>query len=364
MPELPEMTSDRGFCVIMAGGRGTRFWPLSRRLLPKQLLPLGSERTLLRDTFDRVVPLVGADRILVVTNTDQASGVARDLPELPADRIVAEPVGRNTAPCCALGVALARRLSGECPVALLPADHFIADAEAFRRQLVRAFAHASETGDAVTFGITPTHAATGYGYIERSEADPEAEIGDGVRFVEKPDLDRAAAYLASGRFLWNSGIFVWRSSDFAAALAEHLPEVANAVAPAADAFGGDGFADALAAAYAVCPGVSIDVGVMEKLPRFAVVRAGFDWSDLGSWDAWGAVASDLGAGNRGRADLVAVDGADNVVHVPGKTVALLGVEGLVVVDTPDALLICRAEEAQRVRDIIAELEKRGREDLL
>lgn len=357
---------DRGFCVIMAGGRGTRFWPLSRRLRPKQLLPLGSERSLLRDTFDRIEPLVGADRVLVVTSADQAEMTAADLPELPREHIIAEPTGRNTAPCSVLGVGVAERIAGPGPVALLPADHWIPDPEDFRRQLAAAFAHAAETGLPVTFGVPPTAPATGYGYLETGAADdgdPDL-IVPGVRFVEKPDLQRAREYLESGRFLWNSGIFVWRSDVFAAAAAEHVPEVAAVLAAPVSAHGGSGFEAALESAYAGCPSVSIDVGIMEKLAGFAVMRAGFRWSDLGSWDAWADVAADLGAGNRGRADLIGIDSAGNVVHAPGKTVALLGVDDLVVVDTEDALLVCRKQDAQRVREITAAVEERGRRDLL
>ena len=366
MQGKPNRMSDRGFCVIMAGGRGTRFWPLSRRLRPKQLLPLGSDRSLLRDTFDRVAPLVGADRILVVTNADQAAATAAELPELSADRIIAEPVGRNTAPCAVLGIGLAAGIGGEGPVALLPADHWIPDAEAFRRQLAAAFDHAGSTGDTVTFGIPPTGPATGYGYLEIApDSRVEMQVpGTGMRFVEKPDHDTAAGYLESGRFLWNSGIFVWHSRTFAAAAAAHLPESASRMSVPIAAHGADGFPAALAAAYADCPAVSIDVGVMEKLQSFAVLRAEFAWSDLGSWDAWAEVAPDLGSGNRGRADLIQIDSRGNVVHAPGKTVALLGVEDLVVVDTDDALLVCRTADAQRVREIIADIEKRNREDLL
>jgi len=353
----------RGFCVVMAGGRGTRFWPLSRAARPKQLLPLAGGRTLLRETCARLFPLVGPERILVVTNAAQAAASAAELPELPAGHIVAEPVGRNTAACAALGVLLAERIGGPGPVALLPADHFIPDADLLRAQLSAAFAHVAANGGAVTFGIPPTRPETGFGYIETGAGAGAGPL-PGLRFVEKPDAATAAAWLAGGRHLWNSGIFVWQSGDFIHALDAHLPGLTARLAPAVAAHGTDRFAAALAAAYADCPAVSVDVGVMEKLPAFAVFRAAFRWSDLGSWNAWGELAPELPGGNRGEATVYAVGASGNIVHAPGRTVALVGVEGLVVVETADALLVCSAEAAQRLKDVIALLESGGRGDLL
>lgn len=353
----------RGFCVVMAGGRGTRFWPLSRAARPKQLLPLAGGRTLLRETCARLFPLVGPERILVVTNAAQAAATAAELPELPAGRIVAEPVGRNTAACAALGVLLAERIAGPGPVALLPADHLIPDGDILRDQLAAAFAHATATGAAVTFGIPPTRPETGFGYIETGAGTGDGPL-PGLRFVEKPDAPTAAAWLAGGRHLWNSGIFVWESGAFVRALDAHLPGLTARLAPAVAAHGTAGFAAALAAAYADCPSVSIDVGVMEKLAGFAVVRAAFRWSDLGSWNAWGELAPELPGGNRGEAEVYAVGASGNIVHAPGRTVALVGVAGLVVVETPDALLVCRADDAQRLKEVIALLESGRRDDLL
>jgi mannose-1-phosphate guanylyltransferase len=360
-----------GFCVIMAGGRGTRFWPLSRRRHPKQLLALGSSLSLLRETYERVLPLTGPERVLVVTGADLAAAVMRELPELPVHHVVGEPVGRNTAPCAALGITLSEHLAGRGPVALLPADHHIPDADVFCRQLSAAFAHAAAEAEPVTFGIAPDRPETGYGYIETAGADGRgagSEAGGsplrGVRFVEKPDGPTAAAYLASGRHLWNSGIFVWDSRAFAAALQEHLPAVAGALAPALAAFGSERFATALGAAYGGCPAVSLDVGIMEKLPGFAVFRADFRWSDIGSWDAWAQLAPRLEGENRGRADLLAVDSRGNAVHALDKLVALVGVEDLVIVDTPDALLVCRKQDAQRIREVTDRLAVREREDLI
>lgn len=360
------MTVDqpRGFCVIMAGGRGTRFWPLSRTGRPKQLLPLVGRQSLLRETFERVAPLVGADRVLVITSGDLAAPIAAQLPELPSERIIAEPAGRNTAPCAVLGAGVAARIAAGAPLALLPADHAIPDADLFREQLATAFARAVTLRGVVTFGIPPTRPETGYGYLEIGAAVDGRDLYAGVAFVEKPDRERAGAYLAGGRHLWNSGIFVWDAGAFADATARLVPEMVACLAPAVAAHGAAGFAAALAAAYARCPAQSIDYAVMEKVPRFDVIRARFGWSDLGSWSAWGELAPELAECNRGLADLISIDSCGNVIHVREKLVALIGVEDLVVVETDDALLICRAAADQRVKEVIDRLEQDGRRDLL
>lgn len=353
-----------GICVIMAGGRGTRFWPLSRTGLPKQLLPLVGGRSLLRETYERVAPLVGPGRILVITGADLADAVRAELPELPAGHVVGEPIGRNTAPCAVLGAGLAARLDPDAPFALLPADHLIPDAEAFRTQLAVAFARAAAAPTVVTLGIVPDRPETGYGYLETRAGAATDGFRRGLAFVEKPDLATAAGYVAGGRHFWNGGIFVWNPRCFAAAAAAHLPRVAALLAPAVAAHGTDGFAAALESGYRDCPAESIDYAVMEKLEGFEVLPAAFRWSDLGSWDAWGDLAAPLEGGNRGEADLVAIDAAGNVVRAAGKLVALVGVRDLVVVDTPDALLVCRKADAQRIKEIIARLEGAGRRDLL
>lgn len=353
-----------GVCVIMAGGRGTRFWPLSRTARPKQLLPLAGEDSLLRQTFERVAPLVGAERVLVVTSGDLGEAIRVQLPELPPENVIAEPVGRNTAACAVLGVGVATRLAPGEAVALLPADHAINEPDIFRRQLGAAMAHASASGEVVTFGIPPTRPETGYGYLETAAPEPGTPFRRGLAFVEKPDVTRAEQYLRGGRHFWNSGIFVWDSAAFLAAATAHVPQVVKRLEPAVAAWRSSGFAAALAQAYDGCPAVSIDVAVMEKLGGFAVLPAGYTWSDLGSWSAWRDLAPELAAGNRGVADLVAIDSTRNVVYAPGKLVAMVGVEGLVVVDTGDVLLVCPATADQRVKDIIGRLESSGRTDVL
>jgi mannose-1-phosphate guanylyltransferase len=337
---------------------------LSRAGRPKQLLPLVDDTSLLRRTYQRVAPLVGAEGVLVITSRELAPVCREALPELLPDHVVAEPVGRNTAPCAVLGLGLARRLAPDAAVALLPADHHIPEADLFRRQLAEAFSHAASDGGVVTFGVPPSRPETGYGYLEVAEAGGDGALVQGLAFVEKPDRARAEMYLRGGRHFWNSGIFVWNPHDFAAAAASHVPALVEALQPAVDAFGTSEFAAALATAYATCPAESIDYAVMEKLPSFTVLKAEFAWSDLGSWDAWGELAPDLAGGNRGRADLLVLGARDNTIYAPDKLVALIGVEDMIVVDTGDALLVCARDQAQRLREAITELERRGRRDLL
>ncbi len=352
----------RGICVIMAGGRGTRFWPLSRTDRPKQLQALASGRSLLRDTYERVAPLVGADRVLVITSGSLAAATRAELPELPESHVITEPVGRNTAPCAVLGLGVAARVARGEPVALLPADHFIPDDDHFREQLADAFMRAAAAQTVVTIGIPPDRPETGYGYLETDEATGPTR--QGLKFVEKPDLATAEAYVRGGRHFWNSGIFVWNPTYFETMAAAHLPAVVDLMAPAVQSFGTDGFMSALATAYHDCPADSIDFAIMEKLTGFTVLPATFRWSDLGSWDAWGELAADLDGTNRGQADLLAIDSSDNVIRVDDRLVALIGVRDMIIVDTADALLVCRKADAQRIKEIINKLEERGRRDML
>ncbi len=358
----PSRSENRGICVIMAGGRGTRFWPLSRTDKPKQLQALASGRTLLRETYERVAPLVGPDRVLVITSGNLTAATRAELPELPASHVITEPVGRNTAPCAVLGLGLAGRLAPGAAVALLPADHYIPDEDRFRDQLAEAFVRAETAETVLTIGIPPTRPETGYGYLETATATGPARHG--LKFVEKPDLATAETYVRDGRHFWNSGMFIWNQAHFAAMAGAHLQTVVDLMAPAVQSFGTDGFAAALEDAYRDCPADSIDCAIMEKLSGFTVLPATFRWSDLGSWDAWGELAADLGTSNRGQADLLAIDSTDNVIRVADRMVALIGVRDMIIVDTADALLVCRKADAQRIKEIINNLEDRGRQDLL
>lgn len=349
------------YAVIMAGGAGTRFWPASRLERPKQFLPIAGAGAMIAQTFGRLEGLVPTERVLVVTSERQVELVREALPELPAKNVLAEPEGRNTAPCIALAThEIAAREPSSVQV-VLPADHVIEPAEAFRGSLAAAAAEAASGDLLVTFGIRPTHAATGYGYIERGEALAERD-GHPVflvqRFVEKPDRRTAEGFVASGRFFWNSGMFVWHTRAIQAALRRHLPELA-------EGFDRVRAGATLAAVYPQLPAVPIDVGVMERADNVRMLPIEYRWSDLGSWAALTDVLEPDGDGNWSvlgeEALLVAEDARGCVAYAQGdEVIALVGVRDLVVVRAGQATLICPRDRAQDVRLVVEHLRARGK----
>jgi mannose-1-phosphate guanylyltransferase len=338
--------------VLLAGGSGTRFWPRSRLRLPKQLLPIAARRTMLEETAARVAPLVRPARTWVVTTGPQARAV-RSL--MPAAHLLVEPTARNTAAAVALAAVCVARQSPRAAMAVLPADHAISDVGAFRRDLTLALDVAERTGALVTLGVAPTRPETGYGYIRVGAPieGEDARVAWVRSFIEKPDRARAEALIAESGTLWNAGIFAWRADAILAALREHLPALLGPI-EAAVARGGRA---ALLRAYRRVPAVSIDTGVLERARRVAVVRTRFAWSDVGSWAALEGLWRD-GRPNAVRGRTVAIDSRGCVVDSPTRLVALLGVENLVVVDTPDALLVCQKARAQDVRLMVEELRRR------
>ncbi len=348
--------SQRAFTIVMAGGSGTRFWPLSRADRPKQLLPLaGGDEPLLAATVRRAMRVCAPEDVLVVTSERLAAATRAALPMLPAENVLAEPVGRNTAPCIAWASARIARTAPDAICAVLPADHAIADEAAYEAALRRALAAAVED-PIVTVGIRPSRPETGYGYIEMGEP-----IAEGVhrarRFVEKPNRQRAEQFLAAGSFLWNSGMFFFRARAMLDAIRAHLPGLGAAVDRLLEA---DDEAAVVRDIYPTLPDVSIDHGVMEKVKDVAVVPAEFGWSDLGSFaTAWELAEKDE-QGDSAPAGAVLLEASGCFVRAPaGKIVALVGVSDLVVVDTEDALLVVPRERAQEVKNVVAALKARG-----
>ncbi len=345
--------------LVLAGGSGTRFWPASRRSRPKQLLALDGGRSLLQATVDRLAPLVPAERVWVATTPALAAAVREQLPGLGPDRLVVEPAPRNTAP--AIGFALARMPveARRGAVAVLPSDHRVAEPEAFRATLAAAAEVAERDDRVLALGVVPTRAETGFGYLEVGEALPGAPgLREVVRFREKPDRATAERFLAGGRHLWNGGIFVFRGETMRAAIARLAPEVGAGLAAL------EGDPSSAARRFAALPAVSIDVAVMEKLEGFATLPLECGWDDLGSWQALHDALPGDGAGNRVHGSAVAVDARDNLLFAEQGTIAVVGVEGLVVVRTGDAVLVLPRERAQEVRRIVERLESNGRDDLL
>lgn len=333
------------FAVVLAGGRGTRFWPLSRRALPKQCLSLDGGPTLLQRTVARTG--LPPERVLVVTGPDMEAAVRAQLP--PGVHVLVEPSGRNTAPAVAWAALEVERRGGDA-FAVLPSDHWIRDEEGFRATLADA-ARAAADGSLVTLGIRPTRPETGFGWIEPGDADGRPGLPV-RRFVEKPPLASAEAMLAGGRHLWNAGMFVWRTDAILAAVDAHLPGTAAALAALRAGA-------PIAEAWTRMEATSVDYGVMERAAGIRVVPADFGWSDVGSWPALAEVLP-AGPGGVAVADAqVALRAAGNVVYAPGRLVALVGIEGVVVVDTDDVLLVARVADAQDVRAVLEEVERRG-----
>lgn len=361
---MTDTPTGSAWAVIMAGGSGTRFWPLSRRARPKQLLPLGgSDRSLLAETVERIRPLIPPERVIVVTAEHLADATRAELPEVPPENVLAEPSARNTAPCVGWAAAHVRRRDPGGLLAILAADHHMGDPAGFRAILERALGAARE-GHLVTIGVRPTRPETGYGYLELGE--PLAEgVYRARRFVEKPNRARAEQFLAARNYLWNSGMFFFRADAILAAIATHLPGLGEALARFDDAARAGREDEVVRAEYGTLPSISIDHGVMEKAAEVAVVPGDFGWSDVGSWTtAWELAPKDA-QGNAASSDAVLVDAENNYVRgAAGKIIALVGVDDLVIVDTPDALLVVKRDRAQDVRAVVEALKARKRDDRL
>lgn len=355
--------------VILAGGSGTRFWPASRRHTPKQLLPLGgrADVPLIAATLQRLHPLIPAERVWVSTGAALVTATAATLPTVPATHMLAEPVARNTAPAIGWATATIARQDPDALVAVLPADHAIADEEGFRGVVARAL-RAAEGGWLATIGVVPTRPDTGYGYIEVGDA-----VGEGVhaaaRFVEKPNRTTAEGYLAGGRHLWNAGMFFFRAKTMLAAIEKHLPALARGLDAIDAAAHAGNEAAVLAQVFPALPSISIDHGVMEKAERIAVVPGDFGWNDVGSWEATWEMSERDDAGNSLPEGSIAVDAKNNLVRDMSLTAgkkrwALVGVSDLVVVETDDAVLVIPREKAQDVRTVVEALTKRGETERL
>jgi mannose-1-phosphate guanylyltransferase len=353
------------YAVILAGGRGTRFWPRSRRRKAKQVLPFLGDRTLLQQTVDRLGPLFPPENVWVLTNEHLRREVVRQLPAVPRRQILAEPVQRNTAPCIGLAAHLLLERDPEALMAVFPADHVIGRPARFLR-LARAALAEARKGSLVVLGIQPRWAETGYGYVEFPEGTkPGGTKAWPVRkFREKPDRETAAAYLAAGHFFWNAGMFFWRADVLLDALRRHLPKTATLLAGLPPSRS-PRYRRALREIFPRLENISIDYAVMEKAAHVAGIAAGdIGWSDVGSWNAVYELHRPDEAGNVARTETVFSGSTGNYVEAPGKLAALVGVRDLVVIDTPDALLVADRAQAQRVSDLVKTLERLKRDDLL
>jgi len=347
------------YALILAGGSGERFWPLSRRARPKQLLRLVSNKTLLEETLERLEGVVPRERTLILTNTEQENAVRKLLGDFPKANIVAEPAKRDTAAAVALGTGWVAAHDHAAIMLVLPADHVIANRTAFQETLALAADAAEETSELVTIGIKPTWACPGFGYIEQGKpvhlhnrADNDA-IHRVLRFREKPNLDLAESFLRKGNFRWNAGMFVWSVPTVLREFNRHAPELADFISQVRAP---GNFEKGLRERFSKLPRISLDYAIMEKADRVLVVEASFDWDDIGSWRAVANYFEKDKHGNAANRIITALDSSNNIVfEEDGTTVALLGVRDLIVVRTQDALLICHRHEAERIKELIGKI---------
>ena len=360
--------------VILAGGSGTRFWPRSRRARAKQVLALDGERTMIQRTLDRLAPMAQADDVWVITNSLLSEAICSQLDGVPEQQVVCEPAARNTAPAAGLAALLMERLHPGAVLGIFPADHVVADQEAFEAIIQRAVKLASAGENMVVLGIEPTRPETGYGYIETGAVYEEGILRV-RRFTEKPNAEKAEEFVAAGNYFWNSGMFVWGATTLANAVREYMPDTAPLLAEIVAAWGTPDFEKVFQELYPKCENISVDYAILEprsakgeKQSNLYCLPARFGWSDLGSWtalheyqverreaDAHGNVTEATG--------MLAVSAKNNYVHSPNRFVALVGVQNLVVVETEDALLITDLHHSQDVGKVVKELGARGHEDL-
>ncbi len=360
-------TNPHFYPVILAGGRGTRFWPLSRKRRAKQLLALDGKHTMIQQTVARLTPMAAPSRFWVITNDDLRPAILRQLKKLPPKQVIAEPVGRNTAPAIGLAAFLLLRQDPDAVLGLFPSDHVIAEPDQYRATLSKGIEIAAAGQNIVVLGIRPTRPETGYGYIEAGAPDQRSLRVR--RFTEKPDLANAKQFQDAGNYFWNSGMFLWRADTLANALREHLPNTAPLLEKIAASYGTSKFAATFRKLYPKCENISIDYAVLEPRSakgetesRIFCLPSDFGWNDLGSWTALhehhtskakpadGSLVSSTGS--------FALNAKNNYVHVPGRFVALVGVSNLVIVETEDALLITTLDQSQDVGKVVKHLDEK------
>ena len=355
--------------VIMAGGRGERFWPRSRSNYPKQLLNLAGTQSLLQETVGRILELTEYERIYIVTNHNYAEAIKEQLPKIPARNVLVEPESRNTAPCVGLAVTyIARHFPGEDPViAFLPSDSAVNNPEEMRRAILAGTDYAATATQGVIFGMRPTRPETGFGYIQVG-----AELGKSqgtsyysvVSFKEKPDLATAKKYLEQKNFLWNGGIFLWRRSCLEQEIRKNLPQLAGGLAEFQQYIGTPQELSKLLEIYPILPATSVDYGILEKTEDLVVIPGDYDWDDLGCWNALERILAMDEAGNVVQGLHIGVDTQRCIIYSPQKTVTTLGVSDLIIVEMDDVLFVCSKERAQDIKLMLAKLREENRRDLL
>ncbi|MCQ2469229.1 MAG: NTP transferase domain-containing protein [Ruminococcus sp.] len=349
--------------VIMAGGRGERFWPKSRNNCPKQFLSLTSDGvTMIQKTVKRLGSLVEAEDVYVVTNAAYRELVYDQLPEIPRENVLSEPCARNTAPCIAFAAAVIKQKYDDAIMLVLPSDHLIGYEKIYLKTLKKAVTAAEEGDNLVTIGITPTYPETGYGYINFGEEKGDAYEVE--RFVEKPDLATAKKYLASGKYLWNSGMFVWKISSVMKNMQKFMPDIYEGALKIGASFGTDSYEETLVTEFEKFTSESVDFGIMEKASDIYTIQGSFGWDDVGSWLAVERINETDDNKNFFDGDVIAVDSKRTTVCGGKRLVAAVGTRDIIVVDTDDVLLVCSKNSTQDVKKVIAQLKEQGRNELV
>lgn len=351
--------------LIMAGGRGERFWPKSRKSMPKQFLSLTDDgKTMIQLTVERILPLVAHEDIYIVTNRDYYDLVRQQLPEIPPENILCEPAGRNTAPCIGLGAVHIQKKYGDATMIVLPSDHIIKYTSIFLKALTDACEVAECGENLVTLGITPDCPETGYGYIKFI---PDQMLGDAYRverFVEKPNLETAKEYVASEQYLWNSGMFIWKVSTILKNLERYLPETYDGLCKIAASIGTPEQDFVLEHEFCAFQSQSVDYGIMEKADHIYIVTGSFGWDDVGSWLAVGRINKSNEFGNVVNGNVITVDTKNTIIQGGDKLIAAVGVNSLIIVDTDDAILVCQAESAGDIKKVLENLRVCNRTEYL
>jgi mannose-1-phosphate guanylyltransferase len=350
---LPKNT----YIFIMAGGSGERFWPLSRKKTPKQLLRLFSDESLLGETVNRVKSMVPEDQLFVLTNAAQVEPTQQALPNFPVSQIIGEPAKRDTAPAAALATAFAYRKDPNATIILLPADQLIKNIDAFQKNLTDVAVRASESSSLLTLAIEPKFPATGFGYLELGEntftGENDTSIFKVTRFVEKPDLPTAEKYLAAGNFAWNAGMFAWSAASFLKVADEHTPELSTFIREFPQ--GDNDFTDYLANAFVTLPKISVDYAIMEKATSVEAAKTTFDWDDVGAWTALPDHLDKDSSDNSVRGSTTSLDSSGNILFSTGRHIAVCGAKDLVVVETEDSVLVCHKNQVQNIKKLLPDL---------
>ena len=351
--------------LIMAGGRGERFWPKSRKNMPKQFLTLADDgKTMIQLTVERILPLVKMEDIYIVTNKNYEELVKKQLPEIPEENILCEPVGRNTAPCIGLGAIHIARKYDDAIMLVLPSDHLIKFNNMFLNAVKNACQVAKIGDNLVTLGITPNYPETGYGYIKFDPHSMEGNAYTVERFVEKPTLELAKEYLATEGYLWNSGMFIWKVSSVLKNIAKYIPQVYNGLQKIQEAIATNQQKQVLEEEFVRMPSISIDYGVMEKAENIFTIPGTFGWDDVGSWLAIERIKQSNESGNVVTGNVITVDTNNCIIQGEEKLIAAVGLDNLVIVDTPDAVLICEKDKVGEIRKVTESLRVCNREEYL